>query len=204
LNILLAHGSSDARHAEQVRALAANVSEKVGEAVGCAFLSDHRVPEGAHVLPLFLGEGGHGLVDAPQLAENSGAVLLPSLAHHADAIAKLACDCIAQSKAREHLLFGIYTFAAFEALNRALLAHGGRFGQMTVAALHDEPNVASVIRQWRAQGSGRIILQPLLLFDGRSMDEMAGQAKGDDIEILPPLAHSDRFAELIATLLRTP
>ncbi len=203
MKILLAHGSSDARHAEQVRRLAANVSEKLGEQVGCAFLSDETLPRGARVLPLFLGHGRHEMVDAPALVERSGAVLLPSLAHHADAIAALACDRVMQQRRPDNALFGIYRYDGFEAVTSALTRLHPDGARIVVGALHGEPSIHDRIIRWRQGNGGLIILQPMLLFDGNSMDEMAEQVSTAEVETLPVLSQGDDFAELIALLLKT-
>jgi len=200
--VLLAHGSSDARHAAQVQSLAARVSEQLGTEVGCAFLSDERLPKDAHVLPLFLGMGRHGARDAPALAERSGAYLLPSLATHAEAIADLAYDRVTNDTRRINALFGLYRFAGFEQLYAALHERNRRCSLVAHGALHAEPSIASVLRLWRADGVTPVRLQPMLLFEGKSMEDMAAMAGGDDVEILPPLARGDDFVKLVASLLK--
>ncbi len=202
MHVLLAHGSADARHAAQVRALAAQVSEQLGEEVGCAFLSDERLPKGVHVLPLFLGEGRHATADAPRLAGACGATLLPSLASHADRIAELAYDRVTAESRRVNALFGLYRFSGFEAMYAALHARNKRCSLVAHGALHTEPSVASVLRLWREDGVTPIRLQPMLLFEGRSLDDMAAQARGEDVEVLPPLSQGDDFTELVASLLK--
>ncbi len=207
MNILLAHGSSDARHGDAVRKLADDVSDILGDVVQAAFLSDESLPQGARVLPLFLGEGKHGAVDAPRLAEKSGAVLLPSLAAHADRIAEIAYDRVTTQGRRVSALFGLYRYAGFEALYAALHAQNKRCTLVAHGALHGEPTVASTLALWRADGIAPIKLQPMLLFDGKSIDEMAamaveGDTGGDDVEILPVLSKGAGFGELIASLLK--
>jgi len=187
---LLAHGSSDARHAGQARALAARVSERLGEEVGCAFLSDAALPQGARVLPLFLGHGRHLGEDVTRLVERSGAELLPPLADHADQVADLAYDRVTRGNRRVNALFGLYRFAGFEALYAALHRRNRSCRLVAHGALHAEPSVASVVKLWREDGVVPIRLQPMLLFEGRSYDEMAAQAMGED------------FLELLVALLR--
>jgi len=211
---LLAHGSSDARHIRGAQALAASVSRLLGEEVGCAFLSDEqsdeRLPEGARVLPLFLGLGRHARVDAPALAAKSGAHLLPPLAERAEAVAELAwarvtADAGGGSGARRrkvNAMFGLHRFAGFEALYAALHARNARARLTAQTALHAEPSIASVLALWRAEGVAPIRFQPMALFPGRSLDAMARAAAGEDVEMLPPLAESEGFVELIAGLLR--
>ncbi|RME11470.1 MAG: hypothetical protein D6816_02050, partial [Bacteroidetes bacterium] len=141
--------------------------------------------------------------DVPALIERSGAKRLPALADHADAIAELAYDRVTHDTRRVNALFGLYRFSGLEALYAALHARNKRCTLVAHGALHAEPSVASVVRLWREDGVALIRLQPMLLFSGRSLDEMAEQAKGEDIEILPPLSHGDDFAALIAALLRS-
>ncbi len=202
MNILLAHGSSDTRHGEQVRRLAADVSECLNEEVSAAFLSDDSLPHGARVLPLFLGAGRHGSVDAPALAEQSGAQLLPSLAAHADRIAELAYDRVTTEGHRVNALFGLYRFSSFEALYAALHTRNKRCTLVAHGTLHGEPSVTSVLKLWHEDGVSPIRVQPMLLFDGKSLDEMTAIASAPNIDILPPpLSQAPGFTELIASLL---
>ena len=90
MKFLLAHGSSDSIHGEQVRALAENVSSLLNEEVGTAFLSDKKLPQDAQILPLFLGAGKHMSEDIPKLAAVSKCSLLAPLAEQSESIAALA------------------------------------------------------------------------------------------------------------------
>lgn len=200
--VLLAHGSSDARHAAEARALAQSVSETLGEEVGCAFLSDDSLPQGARVLPLFLGHGVHLRRDVPALAARSNAELLPALADRADAIAEVAFARMTAETRRVNALFGMYRFAGFEQLYAALHERIHRCTRVARAALHAEPSIASVLRLWREEEVGPIRLQPMLLFSGRSYDEMAEQAAGEDVDMMPPLAHGEDMARLISEWMR--
>jgi len=202
MKILLAHGSTDQRHGEQLTALADTVSGLLDAEVGVAFLSDDALPRGATVLPLFLGEGRHGTVDAPTLAEKSQSILLPSLATHADQIADLAYERVTANGRRVKVLFGLYRHAGFEGLYAALHARNKRCTLVAHGALHAEPKVAYVLKLWREDGVSPVKLQPMLLFNGKSMDEMAAQAEGEDIEILPVLSQTPGFSELIAQCFR--
>ncbi len=203
--MLLAHGSSDARHAGEARALARRVSGLLGQEVGCAFLSDVCLPEGACVLPLFLGMGRHARVDAPALAAKSGACLLPPLAAHADEVARMACERVAamggEGRRKACALFGLYHFVGFEALYAALHARNARFRLMAQAALHAEPSIASVLGLWREESVAPVWFQPMLLFSGRSLETMTRQASGENVNIMTPLAEMDGFASFIAGLL---
>jgi len=178
----------------------------MGEEVLAAFLSDSSLPCGARVLPLFLGEGRHGAADAPALAARCGAQLLPSLAAHADRIADLACERMRATGEPVNALFGLYSFSGFAALQEALRARSRQFVRVAFGALHGEPSItspsiASVLAQWRREEVSPVRLQPMLLFNGRSMDAMAAMAGGHGVEILPPLSQGEGFAELIGSLL---
>ena len=96
---LLAHGSSHAAHAKQVKALAEQVASLLGKPVGTAFLSDKALPQGAVVLPLFLGDGKHMRHDVPKLIQSSGAKMLAPLFESADALSSL----IVQKIGRAHV-----------------------------------------------------------------------------------------------------
>ena len=200
MNILLSHGSSDARYGCEVQKLAEKVSVLLGEEVRVAFLSDDTLPKGAMVLPLFLGHGQHGSVDAPALAEKSGAILLPSLAAHADALAEFAYHRVTAETRRVKVLFGLYRFSGFEALYAALHARNKRCTLVAHGALHGEPSVASLLDVWRNDGVAPIKLQPMLLFSGKSLDEMTAQA-GKDVEIMPVLSQAPGFPEIVASKL---
>ncbi|MDX8391506.1 MAG: hypothetical protein R8K53_02905, partial [Mariprofundaceae bacterium] len=162
--------------------------------------------KGARVLPLFVGEGKHVEEDVPKLADKSDCIMLPPLAAHADRIAELAYDRATAEGRRVSVLFGLYRFAGFGALYAALHERNKRCTLVAHGALHGEPSIASVLKLWREDGVSPIKLQPMLLFDGKSMDEMAAQTAGgdaerNDVEILPVLSQAPGFAELIASLL---
>jgi sirohydrochlorin ferrochelatase len=75
MKTLLAHGSSDSRHEKQAQLLADNVSVLLGEEVSLAFLNDEKLPDGATVLPLFLGEGKYVREDIQQQGQAEGSEL---------------------------------------------------------------------------------------------------------------------------------
>jgi len=202
MNILLAHGSSAASHAEQVRSLADTVGGLLGEEVGVAFLDDERLPDGARVLPLFLGEGTHVREDIPQLEAKSDCTLLPSLSAHAEAIAELAYDLATVHTRRLNVLFALYRFAGFEALAAALHNSNKRCSLVAMGSLHSEPSVSSVLQHWQGEGIDRVTLQPMLLFEGRTMDRVRGMTEGFGVTINPPLSGHDGFAALIAACLK--
>ncbi len=197
--VLLAHGSSDARHSDQVRALAAAVSSLLGEAVEAAFLSDKQLPKGATVLPLFLGEGTHVREDIPKLIATSGGILLPPLASCADQVAALALEELTRETRRINAMFVLYRFGGFEKLTAALYSQVKACSKHALASLHSEPSVKSVLEHWQQEGVKPISLQPMLLFEGKSMDRLRSMTEAFDINMAPVLSGYDGFADLVAS-----
>lgn len=203
--ILLAHGSPDARHGDQVRQLAGKVATMLHEDVRVGFLNDEALPAGATVLPLFLGAGQHLRLDAPRLAAASGCRLLPPLAGYAEQLAAMAMDLAGDGRAGVHALFAVYRLAGFEELVTALQRQAGRCAQMTIAAMHGEPSIEAALQRWRDGGTTEITLQPMLLFAGHTFDRVraaAGRVAGVQVFVGPPLAEHEAMPALIADCLR--
>jgi len=195
LKLLLAHGSSDSAHAEQVDALAGKVSTLLGEEVTTAFLSDSRLPSEANVLPLFLGAGIHVTKDAPTLAAASNCRLLPAFGTQTDAIASLTLKNSAKNS-----IFLLYQPAGFEPLQKILQEHG------PVACLHGEPSLTAVLQQQHQAGVSGITVQPVLLFPGHSLARvrsMISESTIPDVTVAPVLSELDGFAELVAECFRS-
>lgn len=205
MNILLAHGSPDTRHGEQVRQLAGKAAEILGEQVGTSFLSEKSLPKDARVLPLFLGDGNHVLVDAPKLIHASGCEMLPPLGNQAARIAEMAFDLVTGETRRVNALFVIYSFSGFEKLAAELYKQSKRCSKVALAALHAEPSIKAVLEHWQEEGVKQLTLQPMLLFEGRTLDmvqAMADQAKSPQIKYGPVLAAHEAMPVLIADCLR--
>jgi sirohydrochlorin ferrochelatase len=202
--VLLAHGSSHANHAAQVNMLAKQVSALLGEDVGTAFLSDATLPNDATVLPLFLGQGKHLTQDVPQLLTASNAIMLPALTDAADDIAKLLLDQLTKESKRIHVVFTVYQFTGFTNIVAALYQHAKGCSLAAISALHGAPDIQSVLQNMKQQGSKKVVLQPVLLFDGHSVDTCKTTADtiDMDIEVMPPLVEMEGFAALIADRLK--
>jgi len=200
MNILLAHGSSNAEHNEQVETLAAKVSTLLGEEVRIAYLSDALLPKGAKVLPLFLGEGKHVREDIPRLVAASDCELLPALSEQSDAIADMAIDLITRDTRRINALFVLYRFGGFEKLATALYEKMKVCSKHALASLHSEPSVPSLLQHWQADALKQISVQPLLLFKGASLVRLQNMMNDSNIEISqgPVLSEHDAFPLLIA------
>jgi len=198
MKILLAHGSTDIRHGEQMQTLACSVSELLGEAVGTAFLGDGKLPTGATVLPLFLGEGKHVREDLPAWVAASGCVLLPNLTASADTIAALALAELTKETRRINALFVLYRFGGFEKLAAALYGRVKTCSKHALASLHSEPSLTAVLEHWQEQGVQPVSLQPMLLFEGKSMDRLRAMCEPFDVNIHPVLSEYDDFPALVA------
>jgi len=202
MKILLAHGSTDSRHGEQMKALARTVSELLGEDVGAAFLGDDQLPKGATVLPLFLGEGKHVREDVPALVAASDCVLLPNLAASADTIAALALNEVTRETRRINALFVLYRFGGFEKLAAALYGRVKSCSKHALASLHSEPSLMAVLEHWQQEGVKPVALQPMLLFEGKSMDRLRSMTAPFDVNINPVLSEYDDFPALVAQCFR--
>ncbi len=203
-NILLAHGSSNASHTEQVEVFATKVSELLGEEVGVAYLNDQILPSGARVLPLFMGEGKHVREDVPQLVAASSCELLPSLVDKSDAIADMALDLIIRDTRRINALFVLYRFRGFEKLATALYGKIKICSKHALASLHSEPSVSALLQHWEDEDVKAISVQPLLLFKGASLVRLEGMMKDSNLQInqRSVLSEHESFAQLIADCFR--
>jgi len=199
MKILLAHGSSDARHSKQFETLADAVSELLNEEVGTAFLGDSALSKGATVLPLFLGEGKHVREDIPKLAAASDCVVLPTLTACADRVAELALDEMTRESRRINALFVLYRFGGFEKLAAALYGRVKICSKHALASLHSEPSLKTVLEHWQQEGTTPVSLQPMLLFEGKSMDRLRSMTEAFDINMAPVLSGYDGFADLVAS-----
>ena len=205
MNILLVHGSPDPRHREQAELLATRVAVELGDDVRAVTLDGGKIPHGARVLPLFLGEGRHAGEDATRIAERYGGTLLPPLSQAAEQLADLGVSMAASMLApREPVIFAFYRFRCFERLLSAIYAQRKRLARMGMASLHGVPDCMDMVRFWQGEGAQRLVIQPMLLFAGRSLDAaMAGVASAQ-MQLVwgePLTAHPD-MPRLIAGRLR--
>jgi len=202
MNLLLAHGSPHSLHGEQVRSLANKVADLLDKEIGTAFLGDNTLPKGATVLPLFLGEGKHAREDVPKLASASGCTLLSPLAACSERIAELAVQELTCESRRINAMFVLYRFGGFEQLAAATYAQAKICSKHALASLHSEPSVSNVLHLWQQEGVRPVSLQPMLLFEGKSMDRLRAMTEPFDTNIAPALSEYDGFAALIADCLR--
>jgi len=199
MKILLSHGSTDARHSEQLGMLADAVSTLLDDEVDIAFLGDKNLPSGATVLPVFLGAGQHVTKDVPAMvAAANSCSLLPALGGHAEQLARLVYDQVTAESRRVNALFALYRFAGFEAVTAALHERIKRCSLVAMASLHSEPSVTSVLKHWQAHEITPVTLQPMLLFEGKSMDRLRGMTKVFDVTLQPVLSACDGFPQLVA------
>ncbi len=199
MNILLAHGSSDSRHAAQAEKLAERASAILGEAIELHFLSSESMPDGAKVLPLLLGEGWHAKKDLVRLAEASNCTMLPSLSQRGRPIASMASELAGEASC-SGVVFALYHFNGFEAVAEALKMKAGAFADLEIASIYDSPDITESIAAMRQRGIEKIVVQPLALFEGKTMNKVREivAASGGGIAIGRELtAHRD-FPAFIA------
>jgi len=185
-----------------VEKLAGIVSVLLNEEIGTAFLGDDSLPKGATVLPLFLGEGKHVREDIPKLVATSGGALLSPLAACADQIAALVLEEMTRETRRINAIFALYRFGGFEKLTAALYAQTKICSKHALASLHSEPSVKSALEHWQQEEVKPISLQPMLLFEGKSMDRLRSMTEAFDINIAPVLSGYDGFAAVVASRFR--
>ena len=205
MNILLAHGSSDSRHAAQAQLLAEKAGEELGAAIELRFLNSEKMPEGARVLPLLLGEGWHARNDLVRLSEASSCTMLPSLASRPIPVACMASDLAREAiSGKSSAVFAVYHLEGFEAIARALNGLKARFDQMSVVEIHASPNVAEQLERWKAEGIGDTVVQPMALFEGRTMESVRRTVEQSDTGTVvgPVLSSHMAFPGFIADCFR--
>lgn len=205
MNILLAHGSPDSRHATQAQLLAEKATEELGTAVELRFLSSEKMPEGAKVLPLLLGEGWHAKVDLKRLSEASNCTMLPSLSSRSVPVACMASDLAKTTLPGDaNALFTVYQLEGFEEMTRALKGLTARFNRLSVVGMHGSSSVIEQLRQW--QEEGETVVQPMALFEGRTMESVRRSVEQSEIRALvgPVLSSHAAFPAFIADCFRVP
>ena len=197
--VLLTHGSSHAKHASQAKALAEKVSQSLDEQVQVSFLSDKTLPTGANVLPLFLGEGKHMKHDVPALIQAAKANMLTTPSDAAGSLADLVVSQLTQDSKRIHVVFVVYQFTGFEKIVAALYKRAKKCSLVAMAALHGKPNIENVLNNLEQQGIKKVLLQPLLFFEGHSLNACISMTKKTNIEveIKPALVNIDGMSDWI-------
>ncbi len=206
MNILLAHGSSDSRHAEQAKALAMQASEILSEKIELFFLNSEALPDGAYVLPLLLGEGWHARNDIARLSEASNCVMLPPLSSHAIAVACMAGDLAKEALSGDcSVIFALYHFEGFETLMHALDGMRARFPEMERVDMYASPNITESLAQWQIDGVMDIVVQPMIMFEGKTMEHIRRQVAESESSALmgPVLSSHAAFPAFIADCFRS-
>lgn len=209
MNILLAHGSSDSRHGEQAAMLADRAAVILGYSIELRFLSSEVLPAGARVLPLLLGEGWHARKDIVRLAQASDCTMLPSLSQRGGPIASMVTELASELAADRYgggagVIFALYHFKGFEAVAEALKTAADAFADSAIASIYDSPDIGESITAMRQRGIEKIVVQPLALFEGKTMNRVreivadlgGGVAVGRELT-----AHPD-FSDFIAGCFR--
>jgi len=204
LNILLSHGSPDEAHRKALEALALRVSDELGGPVSIAFLGDV-LPEGAKVLPLFLTQGRHLRNDVPAMIQSADACLLEGPADNPEEIARMALELAVAARMKQRaVMFVLYRLSGAQALMAGLYECTKKFPLPAVAGLYGQCAAASVLRLWKSEGLKDVLIQPVLLFPGHSMDALkdTAAASGLDIAIGPALCEHPAFPAWLAGRFR--
>jgi len=205
LNILLAHGSSDSRHAAQARALAEQAAAELGEPIELRFLNSESLPDGARVLPLLLGEGWHAKKDLTRLAVASSCTMLPSLSAHPVPVACMAADLAREAvNGDQNAIFALYHLNGFETIAKALEGLKPRFERLAVVEMYGSDNVAGQLTKWHDEGVGNLVVQPMALFEGRTMEHVRRSVSESGVEAVigPVLTGHTAFPAFIADCFR--
>lgn len=185
--------------------LADKAADQLGEDIEVRYLDTVALSEGARVLPLLLGEGWHARNDITRLSKASDCTMLPSLSDQAVSIASMAGDLAADALPGEaSAIFAIYHFHGFEAVSNELKGLESRFSRISLAAIYSSPNVEQTLALWDDEGVKNILLQPLALFEGRTMEKVrriVAESKADAL-IGPTLASHADFPAFIADCFR--
>jgi len=200
VNILLSHGSPNDVHRHAVEALCGKVAQVLGGEVGAAFLGDV-LPQGAKVLPLFLTHGRHLEKDVPAMAEMADVKLIAGPAAYPADMAEMALTlAVGKRQKQRAVMFALYRLSVAGALMAELYERSKKFPLPAIAALHGQCDVVSVLRLWKSEGIRDVLIQPVLLFPGHSMDALGQVAResGLDVAIGPVLSEHPRFAEWLA------
>jgi len=138
--------------------------------------------------------------DVRALIEQAEATMLTTLAEHADGIAALLVQRLTQASKRIHVVFTLYQFIGFEKMLTALYKQSKGCSLVAMATLHGSPNINSVLHALQQQGVKKLVLQPVLMFDGHSLDACreAAKAVGMDVEMQPALANIDAMSVWVA------
>jgi sirohydrochlorin ferrochelatase len=204
LKILLSHGSPNDVHRHAVEALAERVSGLLEEPVNAAFLGDD-LPEGAKILPLFLLHGRHLTTDVPKMLEATKSRLVAGPAAYPAEMAQMAFELAStQRKKQRAVMFALYRLGAADALMAELYERSKKFSLPAITALHGQCDVASVLDLWKAEEIREVLIQPVLLFPGHSvdaLDDIAGKS-GLEYSIGPALSEHPDFTDWLAGKFR--
>ncbi|MDX8402379.1 MAG: CbiX/SirB N-terminal domain-containing protein [Mariprofundaceae bacterium] len=213
MNVLLAHGGSSEAHAEDAHRLARRVAESLGAPVVAGFLDEAPAHDVTCVLPLFLAEGRHVRRDAPAWAARAGARLIAGPCDTPEIVAPWAA-ALAERTRQAHrsgarpagaVAFALHRLRDARALMAALYPESKRFPWPAVVGLHGECRLQDVLALWREEGVREAVVQPVLMFEGRTLTrlrEIAASADGLDVQIGRPLSDHPELADWLAERFR--
>jgi len=204
MNVLLSHGSPNEVHRHAVEALAQKVSALLGEPVNAAFLDDD-LPKGEKILPLFLLHGRHLERDVPKMLASTQSQLISGPAEYPAEMAQMAFELAStQRKKQRAVMFALYRLGAADALMAELYDRSKKFSLPAIAALHGQCSAASVLELWKREGFAEVLIQPVLLFPGHSIDALGKVAEksGLGYSVGPALSEHPDFTDWLAGRFR--
>jgi len=154
---------------------------------------------------LLLGEGWHARNDIVRLSKASECIMLPPLSDRAASIAGMASDLAADVLSSDaNVIFALYHFHGFEAVSIELKRLDSRFSRLSLAAIYSSPNVGEALRQWHGEDLKNILVQPLALFEGRTMEKVRSAVVESDADALigPVLSSHADFPAFIVDCFR--
>ena len=189
--------------------LAENAAAILGAPIELHFLSSEKLPDGAKVLPLLLGEGWHARNDIVRLGEASACSMLPPLSSHAVPIACMAGDLAKEALAgKAHAggsaIFAVYHHKGFEPVAAALRGLSARFENIEVIEIYGDPDISRTLQDWQQREFDSIVVQPLALFEGRTMTHVRKVVAESSVaaSVGPVLSSHAAFAGFIADCFR--
>jgi len=180
------------------------VAGRLGSEVRAAFLGDDLSPE-ANVMPLFLMQGEHLRNDVTNMVKSSHSNIIPGPADCSAEIGQMALSlATATRKKQRTVMFALYRLLHAEALMSTLYDVSKAFPLPAIAGLRGVCDVRSVLDLWCRNGVEEALIQPVLLFPGKSLarlEQLADKASMDII-IAPPLTEHPDFSAWLAERFR--
>ncbi len=157
------------------------------------------------MLPLFLTRGRHMQQDVPAIIERCSGRLVNGPAEFPADMARMALELAQQARQKQRaVMFALYRLTGAESLMASLYDVSKKFPLPAIAGLHGQCDAESVLALWSESALAQVLIQPVLLFPGRSLDVLIelGQRQGMEVNTGKPLAEHDGFGAWLADRFR--